>query len=106
MFEIKNVTRKFGNELVLDNISMTIKGGMNFIIGASGSGKTTLLRSISGMDSEFQGYIAYNGMEIKKLSEGEKINLYGNTFGFISQNFNLIEGLTVLENVMLPLQLS
>ena len=106
MFEIKNVTRKFGNELVLDNISMTIKGGMNFIIGASGSGKTTLLRSISGMDSEFEGYVAYNGMDIKKLSEGEKINLYGNTFGFISQNFNLIEGLTVLENVMLPLQLS
>lgn len=106
MFEIKNVTRKFGNELVLDNISMTIKGGMNFIIGPSGSGKTTLLRSISGMDSEFEGYVAYNGMEIKKLSEGEKINLYGNTFGFISQNFNLIDGLTVLENVMLPLQLS
>ena len=55
MFEIKNVSKKFGNEYALRKVSMDIGKGLNFIIGSSGSGKTTLLKIISGMDQSFDG---------------------------------------------------
>ena len=51
MFELKNITKTFGGEVALKNVSLSITGGMNYIIGASGSGKTTLLRILSSMDS-------------------------------------------------------
>ena len=50
MFELKNITKTFGGEVALKNVSLSITGGMNYIIGASGSGKTTLLRILSSMD--------------------------------------------------------
>ena len=102
MFEIRNVSRKFNAEYALRNVSLTISGGMNFIIGASGSGKTTLLRILTGMDQDFEGEVFYDKVSIKGLSAAEKSAYYANKFGFISQNFNLIEKLTVLENVLLP----
>ena len=102
MFEIKNVSKQFGQEYALRNISMTIGKGLNFIIGASGSGKTTLLKMISGMDQEFDGEIYYCRQSVKALSEQEKSYFYNNIFGFVWQDFNLLDDLTVLENVMLP----
>lgn len=102
MIEIKNVSRTFGSEKVLNNIDFCIYGGMNFIIGASGSGKTTLLKIISAMDLDFSGDVFYKGKSIKSLSYKEKYEQYANTFGFISQSFNLIDNLTVLENIILP----
>lgn len=102
MFEIRNVSRKFNAEYALRDVSLTIDGGMNFIIGASGSGKTTLLRIISGMDQDFEGEVFYKGISLKTLSSADKCTYYANKFGFISQNFNLIEKLTVLENLLLP----
>lgn len=50
MFELKNITKTFGDEVALKNVSLSITGGMNYIIGASGSGKTTLLRIFSSID--------------------------------------------------------
>ena len=102
MIEIKDVSRVFGNEKALNNVSFSIKGGMNFIIGASGSGKSTLIKIISAMDRDFSGDVFYNNQSVKALTTKEKYDRYANTFGFISQNFNLIEHLTVLENIMLP----
>lgn len=52
MFEIRNITKTFKNEVALREVSFSITGGMNYIIGASGSGKTTLLRILSAMDTE------------------------------------------------------
>lgn len=106
MFEIKNVTKVFGGETALSRVSFEIKGGMNFIIGASGSGKTTLLRILSGMDKNYEGDVFYNGKSVKALSDKEKTRYYGSEFGFISQNFNLIEELSVKENIMLPCYLN
>lgn len=101
MFEIKNVSKKFGGEFALRDISMTIGKGLNFIIGASGSGKTTLLKIISGMEQEFDGEVFYCGQSIKALTDTEKSYYYNNIFGFVWQDFNLLDDRTVLENVML-----
>lgn len=105
MFLISNVSKKFGNEFALKNISMNIGKGLNFIIGSSGSGKTTLLKIISGMEQDFEGEVTYCGKNIKTLNENDKSYFYNNIFGFVWQDFNLLEDLTVLENVMLPLHL-
>ena len=102
MFRIKNITKTYGDLKVLSNITLEINGGMNFIIGTSGSGKTTLLRILSGMDHDFDGDVLYHGKSIKNLSNKEKAYYYGREFGFISQNFNLIEDLTVQENILIP----
>ncbi|GKX28361.1 ABC transporter ATP-binding protein [Vallitalea longa] len=102
MFEIKNITKKFDNEVALSNVSLNIEGGMNYIIGASGSGKTTLLRILSAMNSEYSGEAFYNGKNLKTFTTDEKAKLYGNDFGFIAQNFNLIDEFSVEENILIP----
>lgn len=102
MFEINNVSKKFGDEYALRNISMSIGKGLNFIIGSSGSGKTTLLKIISGMEQNFDGEVFYCGKSIKELTPQERSYYYNNIFGFVWQDFNLLEDLTVIENVMLP----
>ena len=102
MFEISNVSKKYGHEFALNTISMSIGRGLNFIVGASGSGKTTLLRILSGMDQEFEGEVSYCGKNIKNLTGSEKSYFYNNVFGFVWQDFNLIDENTVLENVLLP----
>lgn len=102
MFEIKNVSKAYNGEFALLNSSLTIGKGLNFIVGASGSGKTTLLRIISGMEQEFDGEVYYCGKSIKELTPNEKSYFYNNIFGFIWQDFNLLEDLSVLENVLLP----
>ncbi|KOO48851.1 ABC transporter ATP-binding protein [Viridibacillus arvi] len=102
MFEIKNVSKQYNGEFALDNISSKLGQGLNFIVGASGSGKTTLLKIISGMEQDFDGEVYYCGKDIKKLTSNEKSYFYNNTFGFVWQDFNLLEDLSVLENVLLP----
>ncbi len=102
MFEIKNVSKQYNGEFALRNVSLTIGKGLNFIIGASGSGKTTLLKIMSGMEQSFDGDVFYHGQSIKTLTENEKSYYYNHVFGFVWQDFNLLEDLTVLENIMLP----
>lgn len=102
MFEIKKVSKQYNGEFAINNISLTMGKGMNFIVGASGSGKTTLLKIISGMDQDFDGEVTYCGKNIKELTTSEKSYFYNNIFGFVWQDFNLLEDLSVLENVLLP----
>lgn len=102
MFKIENVTKRYDDEFALKGISLTINKGLNFIIGASGSGKSTLLKIISGMEPEFDGEVTYDDKNMKALSEYEKSYFYNNVFGFIWQEFNLLEDLTVWENILLP----
>lgn len=102
MFEIRNITKTFKNEVALREVSFSITGGMNYIIGASGSGKTTLLRILSAMDTEYEGEVFYHGRNLKEMTNQEKAQLYATEFGFIAQDFNLIEELTVRENILIP----
>ncbi|MGE7978266.1 ATP-binding cassette domain-containing protein [Psychrobacillus sp. NPDC093200] len=102
MFELKNVSKQYNGEFALNNISLTMGKGLNFIVGASGSGKTTLLKIISGMEQDFGGEVYYCGKNMKELTTKEKSYFYNNIFGFVWQDFNLLEDLSVLNNVLLP----
>ena len=105
MFQLENISKKYGENTALNNVSLSIKSGMNFIIGASGSGKSTLLKIMSGFDNEYSGKVSIFGKDIRELSKKEKSYLYNNTLGFIWQDFNLLEDSTVLDNILLPTQL-
>lgn len=102
MFQLTNVSRYYGNEAAVKNISMRIEAGMNFIIGPSGSGKTTLLRILGGMETTLEGDALYCGQPLKTMSAEERSNFWSNEIGFIWQDFNLLDDRTVLENVLLP----
>lgn len=102
MFEIRNVSKIYNGDYALKNVSLSITSGMNFIVGASGSGKTTLLKIISGMEKEFDGSVFYCGKDISSISPDEKSYFYNSVYGFVWQDFNLLEDLTVTENILLP----
>lgn len=109
--ELKHVKKSFqlGKEKipVLKDINIEFKRGeFVSILGESGGGKTSLLNIIGGLDSKFEGDVLLNGKSIK-ASSAKKLDHYrSNTVGFIFQSFNLISHLTVLQNVLIPLEMS
>lgn len=107
MIDVKNVSKFYGEgegrSTVLDKVSLSIDDGeFVAIIGTSGSGKTTLLNTIGTLDSRFEGSVAINGKELSNLSDKEAANLRSKHFGFVFQQFNLLDHLTAIENVTLP----
>ena len=74
------------------------------ILGASGSGKTTLLGLLAGLDEPRQGQVHLLGQDLSTLDEDARARLRAGQVGFVFQNFQLLPGLSALENVMLPLQ--
>lgn len=93
--------------LVLDSISAEFQEGECVaLLGRSGSGKSTVLNLISGIDKPDTGSIYVQEKDITRLSEQERTLFRRSDIGFIYQFFNLIPTLTVLENVMLPLELN
>ena len=83
-----------------------IRGEFSAIIGRSGSGKSTLLNIISGIDYADSGEVWMGGVDLNSLNENDRTIFRRDNIGFIFQFFNLIPTLTVLENVMLPVELS
>ena len=106
MLVLKNVSRQFNNVEVLKDLNIEFKNGLNFIVGPSGSGKSTLLKIISGMDKEYEGQVFYKGNSLKEFSEKDLNAYYYNTVGFIWQDFQLINHLSVEDNVKVVLELS
>ncbi|MSN26872.1 MAG: ATP-binding cassette domain-containing protein [Geobacter sp.] len=87
----------------LQDISITIPPRQVTVLkGPSGSGKTTLLSIIGGMSRPTSGRVTMNGREVTSLPERFLSALRRETFGFIFQQFNLINGISILENIMLP----
>ena len=101
LLSIKNVEKKYNNGTnALKNISFDVeKGEFISIIGPSGSGKSTLLRSINKMIDISQGSILFEDKNIENLKKGE-IELFRREIGMIFQSYNLVERLTVIENVL------
>ena len=98
---------KLGQQTVkaVDEVSFTIeRGEMVSIIGPSGSGKSTLLGLIGGLDTPTSGRIAIDGVEISQLNERKLTDIRNEKIGFVFQFFNLIQTLTAVENVALPVQ--
>ena len=90
----------------LKGISFTLNStGMVFILGKSGSGKSTLLNLLGGLDSPTKGSIFFNKEDLSSFSTKELENYRNNNVGFIFQDYCLIEGMTVYENIELALSL-
>lgn len=88
----------------LDGISLTVhEGEFVAIIGHSGSGKSTLMNMLGCLDVPTEGTYILNGQDVSHLSDNELSDVRNNYIGFIFQGFNLIQNLTAIENVELPL---
>ena len=109
MLTLKNIKKIYeqGDEAVLDDINLTFnKNEFVSILGCSGAGKSTLLNIMGGLDDKTSGKLLINGKDIYKRDDLNLDYYRKNNVGFIFQNYNLIEHLTVYENVMLPLLLT
>ncbi|MGX7030771.1 amino acid ABC transporter ATP-binding protein [Vagococcus zengguangii] len=93
MLTIKNLTKKFQNKTIIDNLSLEIpKGQLICLVGPSGGGKTTLLRCISGLEHFEEGEI---------LLDNQPISTQRNKIGVVFQDYHLFPHMTVLENLLL-----
>lgn len=107
LIEVTNVSKTFGKgeaaAKVLNNISLDVRQGeFVSLMGASGSGKSTLLYLIGGLDRDFDGTIKVCGKDITKMKERELSRLRLETTGFIFQFYNLVQNLSVEDNILLP----
>lgn len=106
--ELIDVSKIFGsNDLkntVLNNVNLTIyEGDFLMVLGKSGSGKTTLMNIIGFLDRISSGSYSFLGEDVSKLNENKKSEIRNHHFGFIFQQFFLINSLNVMQNVELPL---
>ena len=102
-----NLVKEFGEKgnkvRVLDDINIEIKDGeFVSLMGPSGSGKSTLLYLVGGLDNPTSGTVLLNGKDINKLNDSEMAKLRRRDIGFVFQFYNLVQNLTVEENIMLP----
>ncbi len=105
MIEVRNLYKSFEDKEVLHDINATFENGKtNLIIGQSGSGKTVLMKNIVGLLDPTKGEILYDGRDFVAMSKREKVMLR-REMGMIFQNAALFDSLSVLENVMFPLDM-
>ncbi|WP_300820394.1 ABC transporter ATP-binding protein [uncultured Oscillibacter sp.] len=111
MLQVQNIEKYYGSKnnvtKALDRVSFDVEAGEFLaIMGASGSGKTTLLNCISTIDTISAGEILLDGVSIAGLSEGELAKFRRERLGFVFQDFNLLDTLTIEENIGLALSLN
>ncbi|MFD1260312.1 ABC transporter ATP-binding protein [Entomomonas asaccharolytica] len=92
--------------VILQDISFELEAGDSLaIVGSSGSGKSTLLGLLAGLDTPSSGTITLAGKTLNQLNEDQRAAVRAENVGFVFQSFQLLDTLTALENVMLPLEL-
>ena len=111
LLQIKDVCKYYGNESnvtkALDRVSFEIQEGEFVgIMGASGSGKTTLLNCISTIDTVTSGHIFYDQTDVTDMKNEKLAEFRRNNLGFVFQDFNLLDTLTVEENISLALTIN
>ena len=110
LLEIKNITKYYGSSdnvsKALNGVSFTMEQGeFTAVMGASGSGKSTLLNVIATIDRPSSGSILLEGVDIAGMREQDLAAFRRDRLGFIFQEYNLLDTLTVAENIVLPLNL-
>mgnify|MGYP006092597701 FL=1 len=110
MLQVKGINKRvntFNGELdILKDVSLSLERGQSLAItGASGSGKSTLLGILAGLDTPSSGRVCLAGVDLSELDEEGRARVRAEQVGFVFQSFQLLPGLTALENVMLPLEL-
>lgn len=105
MIEVKNITKSFGNHIVLDDVSATFKRGKtNLIIGQSGSGKTVLMKICIGLFEPDSGIVTFDGRPFSNVKEKHKIDIR-KEMGVLFQGGALFDSMNVEQNVMFPLNM-
>ncbi len=108
MISVEGVSRGYddgarGTVRVLDGVKLEVaKGEFVAIVGRSGTGKSTLLHVLGGLDTGFTGEVTVAGTKLSKLKDGALSRFRNESVGFVFQSFHLVQGLSALENVMLP----
>ena len=103
----KQVATREGVLTLLDDINFQIDAGTSVaVLGTSGSGKTTLLGLLAGLDTPSQGEVVLDGRSLNEFDEDGRARIRAELVGFVFQNFQLLLGMTALENVVLPLELA
>lgn len=105
MIEVKNLNKSFGEKQVLRDINVRFEDGKtNLIIGQSGSGKTVLVKNIVGLLSPDSGQVLYDGRDFVAMKKREQV-MMRREMGMVFQNSALFDSMSVLENVMFPLDM-
>jgi putative ABC transport system ATP-binding protein len=110
MLELRNVSKSYGegaNEVdAISDIDLSVeRGSLVAIMGPSGSGKSTLLTIAGSLEEPTSGDVSIDGVRLSGMSRNDKARLRRRSVGYVFQDFNLLAGLTAVENVSLPLEL-
>lgn len=104
MIQLCNVTKKYGDAVILNQANYTFpEHGVVCLMGASGGGKTTLLNLLAGFDTDYTGEIVVGGVPLHKMDADALCRYRRDNIGFVFQNYHLLSGYTVLENVCLAM---
>ena len=108
MIDVVDVSRRYeGDQAALDHLSLHVaEGECLALLGPSGSGKSTLLNLIAGLDRPTEGTVTVGGTRVDRLSEAAAARYRRATIGLVFQFFNLLDDLTVADNVLLPAQIA
>lgn len=100
---LEHVDKSYGAQPVLRDVSLWVEAGeLLSLVGRSGSGKSTLLHLVGGLDRRYRGRVEVLGRDLAALDDRELARLRNSEVGFVFQAFNLLEHLSVRENVALP----
>ena len=106
MIQITNLGKSYDDlkrHLVLQGLNLTVNDGEFLgIMGASGSGKSTFLRIVGGLETYSAGKVSVFGQDLQTMKESEREQYRKNVISFVFQDYNLLSGLTVKENIILP----
>jgi len=111
IIKTRNLTKKVSSEegelIILNDINLELEKGKSLaVVGPSGSGKSTLLGLLAGLDSPTSGEVFLNNRPLHELNEDQRAKVRKENVAFVFQSFELLPGLTALENVMLPSELN